>query len=63
MRFSNLTFLLVAASATFGLAAPAEASSNTEASTSSEQWTCKNGWELCGVCVICCLELLLLLLC
>ncbi|CAI7604145.1 unnamed protein product [Penicillium pancosmium] len=50
MRFSSLTFLLVAAGTSFGLAAPAEAGTDNTASTNSAQWTCDNGWDVCGVC-------------
>jgi len=56
MRFSSLTLTLVAAGASFGLAAPADASSDNTASTDSTQWTCDNGWSSCGVCDIHCFK-------
>jgi hypothetical protein len=53
MRFSNLTFLLVAAGATFGLATPTEAANiNTEVSARSDPTDCEHGWDACGVCAI-----------
>ncbi|KAJ5375732.1 hypothetical protein N7517_007738 [Penicillium concentricum] len=48
MRFSSLTFILVAASASLGLAAPIDARSDSIASTDSTQQGCDHNWTLCG---------------
>ncbi|KAJ5082871.1 hypothetical protein N7532_011914 [Penicillium argentinense] len=46
MQLSNLMFALVAVGASLGLAAP----SPEKGSTETTQWTCPNGWSVCGEC-------------
>ncbi|OQE37897.1 hypothetical protein PENCOP_c009G01038 [Penicillium coprophilum] len=53
MRFYSLTFILVAASASLGLAAPLDMSNAKTLSTDSldaVEWTCDKDWNVCGVC-------------
>lgn len=56
MRFSSLTFLAVAAGATFGLAAPSEANNNFKLSA-RHKYGCPNEWDECGVCYFYALQL------
>lgn len=51
MRFSSLTFLVVAAGATFGLAAPStEGNLNSNLLSARHKYGCPNEWDECGVC-------------